>query len=35
VDQSGAINIHTRTGEMHDFTVFTLNWNDPLVQGMS
>jgi hypothetical protein len=30
--QSGVIKIATRKGEMHDFTVFTMNWNHPLVQ---
>lgn len=27
LNQSGAITIETRTGEMHDYTVFKLNWN--------
>ena len=30
----GAITIETRQGGMHDFTVFTLNWNHPEVRSL-
>jgi uncharacterized LabA/DUF88 family protein len=32
LNESGAITIETRTGEMHDYTVFKLNWNHPDVR---
>jgi uncharacterized LabA/DUF88 family protein len=32
LEQSGAIKVQTRSGDMHDFTVFTVNWNHPLVR---
>ncbi len=35
LDESGAITIATRSGEVHDYTVFTLNWNHPDVREVA
>ena len=32
LNESGAITIETRTGEVHDYTIFKLNWNHPDVR---
>jgi uncharacterized LabA/DUF88 family protein len=34
LNASGAITVETRPGEMHDFTVFRLNWNHPEVRKL-
>lgn len=33
LNESGVITIETRTGEVNDYTVFTLNWNHPDVRA--
>jgi hypothetical protein len=35
LNESGAITIETRTGDLRDFTVFVLNWNHPDVRALA